>query len=476
MDYESFVSNKVVRFEPKGFDVPLDAFNLDSFGLRHQFQPHVIKWAIERGSCAIFANYGFGKTRIQLHWADQIAKHENGRVLLLAPLAVADQTVREAQQIGIDLKYCRDESEAGGRPLTITNYDMLKHFDPSKYIGIVLDESSILKQYRGKTKEFLCNSFSQTPYRLCCSATPAPNDWLELGNHVEFLGITTSHLMISRWFQNDTMKAGRYKLKPHAAADFWDWVASWAVCLTLPSDLGFSDQGWLLPPHHTHFHTVSVDHSETWGESDKSGQLSFIRTASLSATDTHREMKRNVGRVAAKIADLVKENIDDAWALWCFTDYESDAICKALPSAIALKGSESRQSKSEKLRAFSNGEILHLVTKPEIAGLGLNWQHCHRQAFSMGTSHSFEQYHQALHRLYRFGQQYPVDTHLVFPETAGSVRQSIARKQRQHEAMQDALRQSVQKSQLNAHNRVRYDDYNPTKQMEVPSWLISKAS
>lgn len=323
MSYQDFVKSKVMRFEPKGFEVSIDSLNPENFGSKHQFQPHIIKWALERGCAAIFANYGFGKTRMQVSWANEVAKHENGRVLLLAPLAVASQTVKESESMGIDLAYCRSESETGDRPLVITNYDMLKNFDPSKYIGVVLDESSILKQYRGKTKEYLCSAFQDTPYRLCCSATPAPNDWLELGNHVEFLGITTSHLMISRWFRNDTMKAGGYTLKTHAAADFWEWVASWAVCLTLPSDLGFSDEGWLLPPLNTYYQTIEVDHTETWGElADKNGQLSLIRSASLSATETHSEMRRNVGRVANAIADLVSDAPNESWALWCFTNYE----------------------------------------------------------------------------------------------------------------------------------------------------------
>ena len=478
-DYTTFLESKKMRFEPKGFDVSIDELNPDLYGDKHQYQPHIIQWALKLGCAAIFANYGMGKTLMQIKWAEQVALRTNGKVLILAPLAVAHQTVKESERFGIAIAYCRNQSEVNdsGSQIIITNYEMLKHFDGSQFVGIVLDESSVLKQYRGKTKQLLCESFKDTPYRLCCSATPAPNDWLELGNHSEFLGIMTSHLMISRWFQNDTMNAGAYKLRPHASDDFWAWVSSWAVCLTMPSDLGFSDRGWLLPPLNMHYHVIPVDHQETWGDDiDKNGQLTLIRSPALNATNTHKEARLNCDRVASKISDLVYEYPTDFWVIWCFTNYESDALLKAIPDAIELRGDEKACIKQEKLTAFTNGEITKLITKPEIAGLGLNWQHCHRQAFSMGTSYSFELFHQALHRLYRFGQEYPVETHLVFPETAGTVRQVIARKQRQFEAMQEALRKAVKRSQLSAHQRQVYDDYNPQVLMEVPSWLRSKSA
>jgi len=477
-EYTRFLESKQVTFQPKGFEVPLEDLNPPLFGEKHQFQPRIIQWALKLGCAAIFAQYGLGKTIIQVKWAEQVAKHTLGKVLLLAPLAVAPQTVKEADRFGVTIAYCRNQAEAdeSGEKLIVTNYEMLKHFDPSQYVGIVLDESSVLKQYRGKTKELLCNSFKDTPYRLCCSATPAPNDWLELGNHAEFLGVATSHLMISRWFQNDTMQAGAYKLRPHAASDFWQWVASWAVCLTMPSDLGFSDDGWKLPPLNIHSHVIPVDHTETWGEANRDGQLQLVRTPSLSATNTHKEARLNCDRIADKIADLVQAEALEAWVLWCFTNYESDALKSALPEAIELRGDEKSSVKQEKLAAFTNGEIKKLITKPEIAGLGLNWQHCQHQAFMMGTSYSFELFHQALHRLYRFGQKRPVETHLVFPETAGGVRQVISRKQRQFEAMQLALRNAVRLSQLAAHQQQVHDDYIPQVQMILPDWLRSKSA
>jgi hypothetical protein len=258
--------------------------------------------------------------------------------------------------------------------------------------------------------------------------------------------------------------------------DFWGWISSWAVCLSMPSDLGFSDEGWLLPPLNLHNHVVAVDHSATWNECDRDGQMSLIRAPSLNATTIHKESRLNCGKIAAKVADIVAANPKETWVLWCFTDYESSALKAAIPDAIELKGSEKQTIKQSKLEAFTNGEIQILITKPEIAGLGLNWQHCHNQAFMMGTSYSFELYHQALHRLFRFGQEYAVETHLVYAETSGAVNQTIVRKERQYDAMQSALRDAIKLLQLSSHSRTGMDDYKPSQIMRVPSWLVSKSA
>jgi hypothetical protein len=357
---------------------------------------------------------------------------------------------------------------------------MLDRFDADVFVGVVLDESGILKAYRGKTKEMLCDRFKATPYRLCLSALPAPNDWLELGNHAEFLGVMSSHVMIARWFRNDTMKAGGYVLRPHASDDYWQWVSSWAVCIAKPSDLGFSDEGWDMPPLQTSHHVVAVDHTATWGGDEfveKSGQIPLIRSATLSATTIHKEMRLNVDEIAAKVAEIIAGDPEnESEIIWCFTDYEADALKQAVSGAIDLRGSESIQSKQSKLRGFTDGSIRILITKPEIAGLGLNWQHCAYQTFVMGSSYSFEQYHQALHRTYRFGQTRSVQNRLVYPETAGSVQAAINRKEMQFERMQNALRKAVRKSQLALHLSNPFDDYNPQVEMIVPVWMQSKSA
>lgn len=478
MNYQKFVNQKLDKFEPRGFDISDEELNPDSYGDRYQFQPHIVRWALKLGCAAIFAKFGMGKTRMQLEWAKHVARHTHGKVLILAPLAVAKQTAQESKKFGIDSIYVRSQADVdkSNCQVIITNYEMLKNFDASQYQGIVLDESSCLKQYRGKTKLLLCESFKDTSYRLACSATPSPNDWLELGNHSEWLGIMDSHSMISRWFINDTMKAGGYKLRPYGADAFWKWVSSWAVCLTTPSDLGFSDDGWILPKHHKHYHVIPVDHTLAWNEPDRDGQLSLIRTPATNATTIHKEARLNTDILADKIASIVAEHNEEQWAIWCFTDYESEALQSAIHDAVELRGSEKDSVKEEKLMAFANGEIQKLITKPSIAGLGLNWQHCHHQAFQMGTSYSFEQLFQALHRLYRHGQMFPVHTHLVYAETAGSVRQSIDKKQRQYDAMQLALRKIIKESQLEIHQLLKSDNYSPTKNIEIPSWLVNKAA
>ena len=475
MSYQEFLKSKRRSYRPAGFDIDFESLNPESFGARHQFQPHVIQWACKLGRSALFAKYGTGKTRMQLEWANQVAQHTGGNVLILAPLAVAHQTIKEASKFGIDAQLCESQADVTGA-IVITNYDKLKNFDSASFVGVVLDESSILKQYTGKTKRMLCEAFEHTEYKLCCSATPAPNDWMEILNHSEYLGVMTSHLALSRWFTNDTMNAGKYTLKAHAAHDFWEWVASWAVCLSMPSDLGFSDEGWALPPLNIHNHVIPVDHKLTWEEPNRNGQLSLIRSPSLNATTIHKEARLNCDNLAGKIADIVAEKPEDSWILWCFTDYESEALGEAIPNAVQLKGSEKPFMKQSKLEAFTNGEIQILITKPEIAGLGLNWQHCHNQAFMMGTSYSFEMYHQALHRTYRFGQQCPVETHLVYAETSGAVNQVIQRKQRQYDAMQEAFRKAIKRVQLANRGQSAMDDYNPKVTMLTPNWLIPHAN
>lgn len=470
MEYSDFLKSKAKKHQPQGFQIALESLNPESFGDKHQFQPHIIQWSCNLGRAALFAKYGTGKTRMQLEWASQVALHTGGRVLILAPLAVAKQTVTEAAKFGIDAQGCDRQEDVEGA-IVVTNYDKLKNFDTSQFVGVVLDESSILKDYRGKTKQLLCSAFESTPYKLCCSATPAPNDWMEILNHSEFLGIMTSHLALSRWFTNDTMNAGKYTLKAHASDDFWEWVASWAVCLSMPSDLGYSDEGWHLPPLTLHDHVIPVDHSLTWEEPDRNGQLSFIRSPSLNATTIHKEARLNCSDLASKVADIVALDPDESWILWCFTDYESGALKEEIPHAIELRGSENATIKQQKLEDFTNGKIQILVTKPEIAGLGLNWQHCHNQAFMMGTSYSFEMYHQALHRTYRFGQQFPVKTHLVYAETSGSVNQVIQRKQKQYDLMQTAFRKAIKRVQLAIHNKSAMIDYAPTQLISIPHWL-----
>jgi DNA modification methylase len=367
---------------------------------------------------------------MQLEWANVIHRQSGGDVLILAPLAVASQTVAEGVKLGIEVQACRSQVDV--RPgLNITNYEMLSHFDAAHFSGVVLDESSILKSYMGKTKRALVEAFARTPYRLCCTATPAPNDVMEIGNHSEFLGVMPSNEMLMRFFINDTMSNGHYRLKGHAEKDFWQWVSSWASSLRRPSDLGYSDDGFSLPELQITRQYVETD--VTVGVED--GQL--FRAPAMSATNLHKEMRITAADRAQAVADLVNPS-DDTWVVWCNTNYEADELMKRIPDALEVRGAESVAIKEKKLTDFAEGRARVIISKPEIAGYGLNWQHCHRTAF-VGLSYSFENFYQAVRRLYRFGQQHPVEVVIVAAETESPLVVSLERKVRAHMQMSDAM-------------------------------------
>jgi len=307
------------------------------------FQKEIVAWALRRGRAAIFADTGLGKTRMQLEWARHVVKHTGGKVLVLAPLA--QQTVREGAAIGVDVKYAKDASEVG-EGITITNYDRLAKFDCSVFAGVVLDECGILKSYMGATKRLIVESFARTPFRLACSATPAPNDHLELGNQAEFLGVLTSHEMIARWFINDTSTMGTYRLRGHAVVPFWDWLSSWARCVSKPSDLGlYSDEGYVLPPLVLSREIVDVDVSIDRGDN-------LFRSADMSATSVHKEKRLTAAARAARIAELVLAEPDEQWIVWCDTDYEADALTEAIPEAVEVRGSQKLEEKEAWLEWF----------------------------------------------------------------------------------------------------------------------------
>lgn len=401
------------------------------------FQRAVVSLCLKRGRSAIFAGTGLGKTFMQLEWARQVSD-QFGPVLILAPLAVGPQTVSEASKFGINgVEFV---TEFGVSPIQVTNYEKLARFDPSKYAGVVLDESSILKSYMGKTKQALIEAFKGHRFKLCCTATPAPNDHLELGNHAEFLSVMDSNEMISRWFLNDTMKAGGYRLKKHAASDFWRWVASWAVSLSMPSDLGFSDDGYVLPPLKMHSHVVGVDVT-----SDTDGRL--IRVPDMSSTGIHKELKRTVEQRAAKVAEIVAG--PGQWLVWCYSDYEAEALLSAIPEAKDIRGSQSEAEKIKRLLDFTNGTQRVFITKPQLSGFGMNWQHCNQVCF-VGLSYSFESYYQAIRRVWRFGQAREVQCHIVQAETEGALIATIERKEKEFNSMRAEMTLAMRDESIRA--------------------------
>jgi len=424
MDYDSFIDAKTKTaaacgFEPEEIIAPL-----------FDWQKHVVKWACRQGRSALFEDCGLGKTAQQLEWARQVAKHTGGMVLILTPLAVAHQTAAEAQKFGIKATVAESQDDCRESGIYITNYEKLEHFTPEKFAGVVLDESSILKNFTGKTRIMLTRAFSRTPYRLCCTATPSPNDYTEFGQHADFLGVCSPAQMLATFFINDTFNTGDWRLKKHAEGEFWKWLASWAACISKPSDIGYSDDGYILPNLNMATEIVDVDER---GSGDD-----LFKHVTLSATTMHREMRETSEHRAKRVAELVN-NSSEPWIVWCNTNDEADKLAELIPTAVEVRGSETPASKERKIDSFTNGEVRVIISKPSICGLGLNWQHCRNVAF-VGLSYSFEDFYQALRRSYRFGQTKEVNAYIIQARTEGAILQSINRKIEQHKTMQEKMK------------------------------------
>ena len=458
-DYSSFLASKSPVAPAVGFEVAPEDLNPALL----PWQRYIVAWALGKGRAGLLCDTGTGKTAMQIEWARRVHEETGGDVLILAPLAVGAQTAREGEKFGVGVTRCTDAEDV--RPgVNVANYERLEAFDPSAFAGVVLDESSILKAYMGKIKRRLVEAFAATRFRLACTATPAPNDHLELGNHAEFLGAMRSTEMIARWFANDTMRAGHWRLKGHAERDFWRWVSSWAVALRRPSDLGYPDDGFDLPPLVMNEVVVPVDRTVDSGDR-------LIRDVSMSATEMHREMRLTAPARTDRAAELVNEaEPDEAWALWCNTNHEADLLKAKIPDAVEVRGSDAAEEKEAKLLAFSRGEARVIVTKPSIAGFGLNWQHCRNTAF-VGLSHSFEQFYQAVRRLYRYGQTREVRAHVVIAETEGQVLDNIRRKMAAHEALLDGMRDAMAGEGLSGRSRLSLAPYEPSQEMRIQPWL-----
>jgi len=458
MDYETFVRDKLQFIPPSGMENPP--------ALHPSLYPHqrdLTRWALQRGRAALFADTGLGKTAMQLEWARHVPVK---RVIILAPLAVAAQTVAEGKRLGIEVRECRDGSEVQDG-ITITNYERLHRFDPRMFGGVVLDESSIIKHHDAKTLRLLLDAFAQTPWKLCATATPAPNDYTELGTHAEFLGICTRAEMLSEFFTHDGGETQTWRLKKHARAEYWRWVASWAALVQKPSDLGYDDAGYALPPFTITQHTTPADQDEVFA----SGQLFAFEAQTL--MERRQARKSTVGARVRAVAKLVNAD-SEPWIVWCDLNAESEALVAAIDGAVEVRGSQSIDEKESRLRAFSAGTTRVMVTKPSIAGFGLNWQHCARVAF-VGVTDSWEAYYQAVRRCWRFGQKQNVQVHIFSSEMEGAVVANLARKE------SDAAKMAAELSAMTAEavretvagSKRSTNAYNPTQEMEIPSWLVS---
>lgn len=421
-----------------------------------RFQHDIVRWALRRGRAAVFAQTGLGKSFIELAWGCAIHGSTGGNILLLTPLAVAAQMVREAGKFGLPAKQCATQAEVEPG-ITVTNYAKLHHFDLSKFVGVILDESSILKAFDGKTRTALIEKCANVPYRLAATATPAPNDFTELGNHAEFLGVMTLHGMQATFFTHDGGDTGKYRLKGHAEDAFWQWMCSWAVLLRRPSDLGYGDGDYSLPALRNEEHIIPVD-----------GERAITLGQRLAAR------RESIGPRVAKAVELTPADRPFVW--WCNLNAESDALAAAIPGSVEVRGSDDEDDKERKLKAFGLGEIRVLITKPSIAGFGMNWQHCADTGF-VGLNDSFEQVYQAVRRFWRYGQQRPVTAHFIAASTEGAVLENLRRKEADADRMAGAMvAQMADLSSELVHGAAREtDDYNPTLPVALPTWLREAA-
>ena len=420
------------------------------------FQKAAVEFCLRRGRAAVFLDTGLGKTFCELEFATQAAEATNGRALILTPLAVARQIEREAARFGYGAFVIRDASESR-QGINICNYDRLDKLDPSVFGCVVLDESSILKSFTGKTTAALIGGFRDTPFRLAATATPAPNDHMELGQHCEFLGVMQSNEMLARWFISDQTQMGRYRLKGHAVHSFWDWMASWAIMAESPEDLGFDASRFVLPQ-------LNVKRHKAIGEVKPPDGALFI--ADLSATNIHDVKRQTADTRARAAADLVDDN--GPWLIWCDTDYEADALRRVLPEATEVRGSMPIERKERGLADFSEGHARVLITKPSVAGFGMNWQHCADMIF-VGRSFSYESWYQAVRRCWRFGQAKPVTAHIIVAEGEDQIGRVIDRKASDHASMKDAMRAATRRA-MGRSSDVKIA-YNPTHEGRLPIWL-----
>ena len=420
----------------------------------YAFQKDIVRWALAKGRAAIFADCGLGKTAMQREWGSLVCQKRGGSVLILAPLAVSTQTAAEGVKFGIPVKLCESGADVA-LGINITNYEKLEKFRGCVFSGVVLDESSILKSFSGKIRNQIIDFFCCTPFRLACTATPAPNDFMELGNHAEFLGIMSYTEMLAMFFVHDGGQTSKWRLKGHAQDAFWRWTGSWAVVLDSPATLGYSLNGYDLPE--LRVHEIIADGGEPARET-------------LSLTERRKARKETLALRCSAAANLVN-NSEEQWLVWCDLNAESSELAKLIDGAVEVKGSDKAQHREIAMMGFSMGLHHCLITKPSIAGFGMNWQQCHKMIFT-GLSDSYEQYYQAVRRCWRFGQTHPVDVYIIISSREGCVKENIERKQRDCEQMRAAMAaqtREITKKELKSTCRIA-TPYEPSTAMRLPAW------
>ena len=427
--YNEFLETKKTQKIVSGFQVE----DADLNPILFDFQKYCVKRALEVGKFALFEDCGLGKTIQQLEWADKVSKYTQGAVLILAPLAVISQTIEEANKFGYSVsEYDNEDCDNG---LFISNYDNLENIDASLFSGVVLDESSILKNFAGKTRTALIEAFQNTPYKLACTATPSPNDTTEICNHAEFLNVMSRTEMLAMYFVHDGGSTSDWRLKGHAKQSFWDFVSTWAVMLNKPSDIGFDDAGYNLPPLKVIEEMVITP--------KKNNGLLFNESA-VSATEYHKELRATYQLRLDRVAEIVNKS-DENFIIWIGHDEEGKYLRSLLPDAVEVKGSDSKEYKKDKLLGFGRGEFRILITKLKIAQFGLNYQNCHNQIYA-SLDFSFEATYQGIRRSYRFGQTKQVNIYLVTTDTMANVKDSFENKQRAFKEMQASMTEAMNRN------------------------------
>lgn len=462
-DYQRFLQSKKQIAVNSGFEKPKEQMCKAMF----EWQKDIVYWALRKGRCALFEDCGLGKTIQSLEWAKSVSEHTKKPVLIVCPLSVAEQTKREGKKFGFSVSVVRDQSQVIDG-INVTNYEMLDHFDASVFGGVVLDESSILKNYTGKMRTEIIEKFHYTPYKLSCTATPAPNDFMELGNQAEFCGVMSRTEMLATYFIHDGGDTSKWRLKGHAQSAFWEWLATWAVVLTKPGDLGYDNTGYDLPELITEQVTIRYE------ENIIDDNYSFFADVAQTLNE-RRNARRNSLEDRCKAAlNLIEEDPEEQWLVWCDLNAEADELKRIIPDNIEVRGSDDIEVKAERLNRFTIGEAKRLIVKPSIAAFGLNWQNCHNMIF-VGLSDSFEMMYQAIRRCWRFGQEYPVNVYIITSEAEGAVKENIERKEKQAAQMVAEMVQhtrEILEEEIRGTERITIP-YNPQIDMEIPTWLMS---
>lgn len=457
VNYAEFLEAKAITDLPSGFDpyeitAPL-----------FEWQKAIVRWAIRRGRAACWEDCGLGKTCQELEWGTQVAAHTGGKILMLAPLAVGPQIKAEAFKFGYEANIAESQADCVSG-INVTNFEKLDRFDAEQFVGVIVDESSIMKSFTGSTRTKLIEQFADTPYKSAWTATPAPNDFMELANHAEFLGLMTRSEMLATFFVHDSGETKTWRLKGHGRDAFWRWLCSWAVNIRKPSDLGYDDDGFVLPPLTMEEITVDSTHQ-------LEGYLIAMPASSLQERRQARRASLS-DRVKA-VAELFNvKHKEEQFIVWCDLNDESEALSKTLHGAKEVAGRHDEEYRVDALRGFISGQYRGLVSKPDIFGFGMNFQHCHLAAYC-GLSDSWEQFYQSARRIWRFGQKHPVKLYIVIGSQEGAVLSNIKRKEADAQRMNAEMlsfMKDIQSANIRKLERETIS-YNPQIRMELPAWI-----